>query len=749
MNSRQKNLFIALLMFFAAALLTPSIGHGQNECDQLVVDEANVFGKDITRVESAAQELVKAGADVRVRTIRTFAPADNLDRFEMLLERQCASWTAPDGTRKNNLIVLMISSEERKTGLYYGSQWENVLGAHWTRIQTEVMNPHFRQGDFVGGFVNGLREVRRLVDRQVSGGAKPEGAGASPFRIVLFGVFFLSTSIAGVFFFRARGRTKERRRAAQQKARLAKQAAASLVNELVQKVQMLEIKINATAAKVSEDDIRPLQEGLGKARQLVDNGAQSYSELSHSAGDPNNPKLSEAQYSSLEEAYKKVLVVLREGNSVVSDVEKWIDSLQEVMAQLPSAIAEVKTAMTEAVEKQGAARKGGLKTDYPAELLGKARQSLEQAVASSQKKQFAQAMQYANEAQEMASQAAKEAEELPLKKQEAEAGIAALPSRIERVKEAIVQGRGIFERIRGTYAPSSWQSIVGNGTEAENRINWALESLEAARAAATMEQQDWKKGLEILQTSNSWLDEAESFLRSIAALEVNLAAAQRDAPGEISAAQADISKAWDYIHKYDEDIRESLEEDLRQAERKLESATNELKKEKADYLEVCQQAREANASADKILAEARNEHEATERVRAKAATALRDARASVSKAKEYIEDHSRDVAGTAKEYLRDAQDELFHAERASDPSVRVSHAEKAESAAETAYSMAREDVARAERSRQERRDIEGRPWGSPSVGRRSVGGGGGRFSRGGGSSDWGSGGGGGGGSTGW
>ena len=123
------------------------------------------------------------------------------------------------------------------------------------------------------------------------------------------------------------------------------------------------------------------------------------------------------------------------------------------------------------------------------------------------------------------------------------------------------------------------------------------------------------------------------------AIETSLEAARRDAPGEISAAQADITKAWKYINAYDEDIRESLEDDLREAEKKLNTASEELNKEKADYLMVVKLAREANDSADKILAQARTEHEAAERMRSKAASALRDARSRVSIAREYIQDH--------------------------------------------------------------------------------------------------------------
>ena len=315
-----------------------------------------------------------------------------------------------------------------------------------------------------------------------------------------------------------------------------------------------------------------------------------------------------------------------------------------------------------------------------------------------------------------------------------------------------------------TYAESSWESIHGNGTEAENRINWTMETLVKARALASTEQQDWSKASELLKQGNGWLDEAEVFMQSISAIEASLESARRDAPGEISAAQADITAGWKYINAYDEDIRESLEDDLRQAEKKVNAAGEELRKDQADYLMVVKLAKEANDSADKILAQARSEHEAAERMRSKAASALRDARSRVSIAAEYIRDHPVDAGEEARRHLANADTALRQAETALDLNTQISLAETAENAAESAYSSARSGVERAWQRRQPvlppiiilpggGSHSEGPSWGSRrSSPWSSGGGGGGRGGHtgggGGGSTGWGAGRGGGGGSRG-
>src|SRR3990172_5939650 len=127
-----------------------SYGQAQ-DCDRLVVDEAGVFGSGIGQVESAAQELVNAGADVRVLTVRDFGGRANLDLYEADPEARCASWRAPDGGMKNNLIVFIVSfADSRGAGLYYGSLWKRTLDQQWNGIMTDEVVPRLRDGDTAG-----------------------------------------------------------------------------------------------------------------------------------------------------------------------------------------------------------------------------------------------------------------------------------------------------------------------------------------------------------------------------------------------------------------------------------------------------------------------------------------------------------------------------------------------------------------------------------------------------------------------
>ena len=264
-----------------------------------VIDDAHIFGNRITEVETAASQLQSQGADIRIRTILNFGTAGNLDQYEAQLEMQSPSWIGQDGDRKNNLIVLIISLQDQKTGLYYGAYWENVIGDRWLSIQTDKMIPLFKEGDYAGGTIQGLAEIKRLIQGQAQTGTQSQ-ATSQPVKnsgsgwIIALVILVIIVFSVGLVLFMIYRKNQAQQQAARHKAILAKQAAASGINELLETTQMLEIKLDVTSAKIAAEDVLDLRPGLEKAKTLVNLGSQKYAELSHSAGDPENPKLGTA-----------------------------------------------------------------------------------------------------------------------------------------------------------------------------------------------------------------------------------------------------------------------------------------------------------------------------------------------------------------------------------------------------------------------------------------------------------------------
>jgi uncharacterized membrane protein YgcG len=311
----------ALLVAFATVAAIPAL-YGQSACDALVEDGAHVFDGDQAKVEAAANALVNMGVDVRVRTFESLGRASSLERLERSIEARCPSWTAPDGGRKNNLVVLMVAAKDRKTGLYYGSQWRRPLESQWTRIQADEMNPRFRDRDFAGGFASGLDEIRRVIDAATHtpiGGSSPvvvmPQAPQAPTDYsglwkILGWLLGLTTFGALIWFILrvagTRSREHEERAGAKQRAVIAQQGVSTLISKLNPNFPAFEA-ITADKKRVE------------KVKSLLDGASESFSRLKQSnVGDPDQD-LSAAQYLAIAKEYEGLLDDLKEANFLIEN----------------------------------------------------------------------------------------------------------------------------------------------------------------------------------------------------------------------------------------------------------------------------------------------------------------------------------------------------------------------------------------------------------------------------------------------
>jgi hypothetical protein len=279
---------------------------------------------------------------------------------------------------------------------------------------------------------------------------------------------------------------------------------------------------------------------------------------------------------------------------------------------------------------------------------------------------------------------------------------------IDKAKQELVDGKSCFERVSTGFLGSLWESVRGNGTEAMKRITAAMQALQPALALLdTTNRQEQFAALAAVNEAKQLLAKARGLLRSITELEANLLAARQQAPAEIDAAAADIELAEQYIGQHDDDVREELEADLRRARQTLVRAREALRQEKPDYLQVVRLAQAANAEADRIYKESVDEYHAAERLRRQAATMLQQARAAVSRAGEYIDDHDADVGSSAKNDLERAKRYLAQAERAKTPADVLEAATLAEREANDAFSKAKDDFEEAEARHQPSYDSGG------------------------------------------
>lgn len=746
-------------IFVAIAICFSGWSSGQaQDCDRPVVDEAGVFGSEIGQVESAALEVVNAGADVRVRTVTDLGGRANLDLYEADLEAMCASWRAPDGGMKNNLIVFIVSfGENRGAGLYYGSLWKRTLDQQWNGIVTDEIVPRLRDGDAAGAYVSGLKEIARVIATPRT--APPSGVPAPAARETpidgralsvlgwgfgLLALVFLAG--IGTLLYHLARKERAKRLAAQQKARLAKSSCSSSILDLEGPIGELSTQVGSLGTEVSAEDAGPLSEALTRARTGLSDASARFAELIASVSDPEREGLTTEQYEQISSSYEQVHALLDAVRKGKEQIDRDMGELNSRMARVPGAIDSAAAAIDEAEAAVKRVTAEGYRIDGAP--IDAARKLLAEARADLQQKRYGAAEKSCAQAAEGAARGASDATALPERRAAIENALPTLKARIEQVASAIDAAQRVFEEIASAYAESSWASVRGNGTEAENRIDWSTEALEAATEGVSMERQTWKESEEDLADAAGWLDEAESFMRSIAALKTNLEAAKRDAPGEIDAAQRDIDAARSFITSHDADVRDSLEADLEAAQGSLQQARDQIAQTRPDYVHALKLAMSANKAADDVLTQARSEHETAERQRQRAESARRESERSVSAAKEYIEDHSRDAGGDAKRGVGEAQRALEAGRSEPDLGRRIALLEQADRDADAALASARREVEEADRRRRATTRHVATPsigWGtrssSPTSWTRSSGGfssGGSSRGGGGGSVSWGS-----------
>jgi uncharacterized membrane protein YgcG len=716
---RRKLLSSALIVslgFTAGVTLMSAPALAAADCDATVIDSAGILGDGTTQVEEASEALNSVGADVRVRTYQSFAPYSTLDEYIGEIQKGCGSWTAPDGASwKSNIVIFAMTMDERSVGIFYGSKWDNAFsGANSeARIWGDFMVPQFQGGDFTQGFVDGINETTRVLNEYLHPSqAQPSGGGESDSNagwIVL--IIFLSLvglALLGfvVYLIIRWQRRYAERRAMRLRGRSARDRASTLIGQVGdpnrQAVRKAKIVKYAQADETVAGHLHSAEAALEDAYTRATDGMAS---AGSAEADVDDNGLTINEYEVLVERYEVVLQDAKMAAEEDAQIDIICDAVDEQVEHLDTVIEDLRhqhDGLTKSLAKLAA---DGIVVTTIQTAADKAKQLLDQ--GTSRQRDLA-ALNDIDKAKEAITSAKEALQSLEDNRSELKTGLPELKNRIETVRNQLDEAKESFERIASTYVESSWESVAGNGTEAVKRIAAAETLLTEATDDADLKQQHWKNAVKKMEQGNVLLDQAESVLRSIIALEANLATAKAEAPEEIAAAQADILKAQQYIDAHDADVDDEHKDEVRRAIALLNDAKKELDKSQPDYLMVIKSALAANSLADSIFAEAADEFETAERLRRQAVSSVREAAAAVSKANEYIEDHRRDVKSGAKEKLAQASNYLTAAEQGTDPQSIIQLANSAEQMADEAYEQARKNFRSAEddRDREERRRRE-------------------------------------------
>jgi uncharacterized membrane protein YgcG len=688
------------------------------DCESIVVDETGKVD-DTTAVNAAARRLSDTGADVRVRVIAsTAAYGNNMDRWFKEALTRCTSWQSANGkTIKRNVVVIAVSMD-KKAGIYFGQDFDDALNANASKIRHDNMFPRFKKGDIAGGLAAGLDGVRESIreSRPSSTDVKKQTAPAQPPVIInqapaqptdlsglwTFLKWALLAFVLGVigYLIVVHLRKRNEARAAQQGAQSKKTACSSRILELNEPFVLLKSKVGTACGQVSTEDGNAFRLRLTELEQRATRIKSAFADLQVSSNDPRRNGLSAEEYQRMIPEYSAILTELQTLAEDRNTLEEEIDGIQECIANASMVLADLEAEIHVAAEAIAMAQEQGFKTEFLEAVLAEAMAKQEGAKAAQTNKEYKKVNALCGAGTKVAKKVVQDAAGIAARKTKITTDITALEGRITQVRGLIPSCSTTIKVLKASYAASSLETITYADTEAGRKVDSASKGASEAKAASS--DQDWKKAEDLITAGGLLLNQAEAAVSSVTSLQQSLEAAKHDAASEVLAAQNDVTASVAFNKKVDDDVDDAVWDGLKLAQEKLDQAKKELKAGTPDYLLVLKLAKEAHGLADKTMDQARNEHAQAERARVRVASALRDARTSVSNAAQYIERNAMYAEQDARRALETAQMALHSAENTEVPQDVLMHARAAESAASEAEQLAKSSVERAQRLRRER-----------------------------------------------
>lgn len=727
-------LLVGAALLLSGLLRVSEVQAQDSFCDDLVYQDTSFLSSgELTSVRTEAEKLQNSTAsEVRVRVFATTRGA-HIEDFVKQIESQCRSWRGPEGQTKNNLIAILITTQEHDFLIWTGAGWEKALpDSKLAKIAADKLVFQLQSGNKGLAFTESLKEINNQINlfqnpppiNSTGGGNEVNfnfGGFAKVFGIVSGAVIAIVLMILGYIFLSRRAKKEEARRKAKHAAETAKNTIGTTLSNLGGILSEKRLLVESLKTQVHTDDIAETETLLNEAQMNFDRASGEFAKLSEVI-DPSDPKLSVGEYGNIQAEYERIATISTAAETAFNAASSLIGSLQEVRSEIPGRVSALTAFIEDARSRVKAIKDQGFKVDAAESKLAEADSTMAEAQQSVAEKKFFAASDFEREAIDLIANSVTLAAVLPEKKTELEQKIAALEARIEQTKVAIIAAGEVFDAIEAEYAEDSFVSIVGNGTESENRVNNALEGFSNAQTFVHMDRQDWDGAEEEIGRANISLDQADSFIRSIHALKQSLDQAKASAATEVNQTFEALQKAATYLQENLADIKGHYHDDLEKAQEILGRAEAELAETRPNFLLAVKLADQSEDIANEVLKASSTEVENAERLRQKAKRALREAKVSYSKAAEFIEDHSGDVGRNARVKLADAHQELISAEDSSnDLESSIAWAVEAEKSANLAYSSASRDFKEKEQERRHR-EKSYPSWGTTgSMGRWSTG----------------------------
>jgi len=685
----------------------------------IVDDPTNTI--NIGEVQRAARTLASKGATVVV--LVSDQTGSNAQAYASGILKTYGIATDP---LSPNVIIYLVSLDQRNVYIYYGSDWNSALGPTYQGIINDsIIPPISRNNDITKGIVEGFNATVDAIDN-------PPGSVSNDFLAWLIGL----PVIGGIVVFLMNIFNK-RRRAAQALANArgiyeqARRSAGAAIADMGQLLVSVREKAQYDSISYPPAEIAQLAQWQQEAEKLFIVAQGHFDNADEALAAKASP--TEEDYKASAVVYEQIVTEVAAAREPLERADARRRELDQLNAQAPGSIDQSKKALADVAEQLDMLREDGARPDAitrtAAELIARAeallaehhaadaiataeeasatlnllkgsiaryndiregisagRAAAEKVVAQNYRIEDGLAafdesenlLRQALKALEMGAEAA-----APLLDQ-AEAsraegvarggGMPALRSandgRLIQVDEAgkqlsayIDEGRRAFD-IVDEFAESTWSDIRGNGSEAEAAAAEALRLWQRASQRNTMEVQDFLGAQQDLDAAEQYIAQARQLIDAIIQRLKDLEAARDAARSEIAMAQADIEQGWAYIRANDPDIGKVPEQQLHRAEELLAQANAELAKQRPDWLLLVKLAQEANQQADQALADARSEVDTMNKLRSEVEHAQQVATAEVQKIVKFAGIHTDDVDDQLNQRINQLQNDVQKAYKA-------------------------------------------------------------------------------------
>jgi peptidoglycan hydrolase CwlO-like protein len=404
---------------------------------------------------------------------------------------------------------------------------------------------------------------------------------------------------------------------------------------------------------------------------------------------------------------------LRQLNSELKESQQEIESWQTTIDTRISEIEAVKARpnemearITTCAARITAVAAQGFKVEKFEADIEAALNKLQSTLAAVESKDFATVTQECDAIVSLLNAATNGAEALPVIRERLETARLAHGVNLENLSESFNAAKAADAVLAEHHSDDSWAHVAGNGTEAEDRYEWAKDQL--IDVEQLISSQEFDEAAEVLQGIEEALADVNGLLSAIIDQKNRAELAKGDVGSLINEARGSLAAAHSFITSNIDDIEEQpLLQQLVAAEGELVTIERDATGNKLDYIAICGRVRRVMQDIESVHGDAKRQDDEMEQLRRRRDRERAEGVASITQLKRYVSHHRGDV-GThvqpavlqAERYLGDGDHSGDHLQHA------ILNYQRAEQEADQALQEAQNLVRRAERAREEQRQRE-------------------------------------------